>query len=71
MSVGLILNLLNVLNKSILCEHIILFNKVNKCSNEPARITCPKKNSCKKNHFHQQAYYKTLLFSAFFDAVFV
>ena len=37
MSVGLILNLLNELNKGILCEHI-LFNEFNKFSNEPARI---------------------------------
>ena len=42
MSVGLILNLLNELNKYIMWasdEHnIILFNKINRFSNEPARI---------------------------------
>ena len=38
MTVGSILNLLNKLNKSILCKHnIILFNKLNKVSNKPTR----------------------------------
>ena len=42
MSVGLILNLLNELNKTILCEPLgaeyYSFNEFNKFSNEPARI---------------------------------
>ena len=38
MSVDLILNLLNKLNKIILFEPLILFNKFNKLSNEPAQI---------------------------------
>ena len=39
MSVGLILNLLNELNKSILCyeQIIISLNEFNKLSNEPSR----------------------------------
>ena len=74
MSVSLILNLLNELNKRILREPlasiiIILFNEFNEFSNEPANLifylshtTEKQLLNVKKIIFHRHAY--TLMFSA-------
>ena len=76
MSVGLILNLLNELNKCILCEPLVSIisfystSSINLVMNlhkfNILFITYPKNNSLivKKIIFHRHAYYITLIFIA-------